>query len=328
MENNPLLSICIPTYNRAGHLKNCLDDIICQFADKKVQDLVEIVISDNASQDNTETLVKEYQNKHSNIKYFRNETNLGVDKNIINSVVKATGKYCWSIGDDDLIQNGSLKFIVNFLSQNNVALLTVNLNPFIDMEKSLKEDNNINEKFITYYDSPEEFYRKGCCQGILGIFIFDRDLYLKVDRTNYEEFWSYYEIILKMLPSSGLKLAYLSYPVIFTGQDYKWNKNGTILFTTIHVIGLFNKLRTFGYEKDFLDEEISKCAKSLPMILITAKIADLKCSFANFRLVCKYLYKYPSRLLVAVLIFFIPNSLFKALKSIKNKLKKNDNQRA
>ena len=47
--NKPLLSICIPTYNRSYYLKECLDCIVCQFRDKEVCDQVEIVISDNAS---------------------------------------------------------------------------------------------------------------------------------------------------------------------------------------------------------------------------------------------------------------------------------------
>ena len=136
MENKTVLSICIPTYNRARYLKQCLDNIVCQLKDEKTTDLVEVVISDDASQDDTQELAKKYQARFNNIKYFRNEKNLGMTGNIINSVLKATGKYCWSIGDDDFIQNGSLKFIVDFLSKKDIALLTVNFYPFIDINKS------------------------------------------------------------------------------------------------------------------------------------------------------------------------------------------------
>jgi len=325
MENKAILSICIPTYNRADYLKQCLDNIVCQFGDEKVKNSVEVVISDDTSKDNTAELVKKYQARFENIKYFRNEKNLGMTENIVNSVIKSTGKYCWSIGDDDLVQNGSLKFLVDFLSKNNLCLLSVNFHPFVDIKKSLEEVKNIDNKSISYFNSPENFYRKGCLQGILGIFIFDRNSYLETDRTNYEEFWSYYEIILRMLHSSKLKYAYLSYPVIFVGQDYRWNKNGGALFCTIHAKRVFEKLRKFGYEKNFIDQEVAGFSKSLPRALLGAKSYDLKCSFENLKLIYQELRGYPFHFFVALIIFLVPNPVIKGLKSLKNKL--NDNKR-
>lgn len=321
MKNEIILSICIPTYNRAEKLQQCLENIICQFKNDGIENLIEVVISDNASIDNTTEIVKKFQESFNNIKYFRNEKNIGMDENIINSVVKANGKYCWHIGDDDFIQNGVLEFLVDFLSKKEVALLTVNFHPFIDIRKSLEKDNNINQRFIIYSDSPVEFYKMGYCQGILGIFIFNRALWMKVDRKNYEEFWSYYEIILKMLPASHLPLAYLSYPVLFIGQDYNWNKNGAALFTALHVKKLFDKLRNFGYDGNFIDSEINGFAKKLPATVVAAKAADLKCTFDNLSLIYKEFYQYPIPLFLTTLVFFIPNHFIKILKNINNTLR-------
>ena len=62
MTKKPLLSICIPTYNREKYLKRLLDSIVSQkeFTDS---DDVEIVIDDGPSKDNTEVLVQEYKAK-------------------------------------------------------------------------------------------------------------------------------------------------------------------------------------------------------------------------------------------------------------------------
>jgi abequosyltransferase len=62
-KKEPLLSICIPTYNREKYLKRLLDSIVCQkeFTDT---DDVEIVVDDGPSTDNTETMVKEYIKKY------------------------------------------------------------------------------------------------------------------------------------------------------------------------------------------------------------------------------------------------------------------------
>ena len=69
--NKPLLSLCIPTYNRSQYLKKSIDSIVCQkeFLDGKV----EIVISDNASDDDTREVVKPYLRRFANIFYNRNE---------------------------------------------------------------------------------------------------------------------------------------------------------------------------------------------------------------------------------------------------------------
>lgn len=322
MTSRPLLSISIPTYNRAEKLQQCLEHIVCQLKDEEIKSNIEVVVSDNASEDNTAQVVKKFQESFDNIKYFRNEKNLGIDKNIINSVVKANGKYCWHIGDDDFIQNGSLKFLVDFLSKKEIAILTVNFHPFIDIDKSLKEDAGIDEKFIIYSDSPEEFYKKGHCQGTLGIFIFQREAWLKVDREHYEEFWSYYEIILKMLPLSHRKFAHLSYPILFIGQDYRWIEGGTSLFTFIHAINTYKKMKEFGYSEEFVQNEKDRMSNNLLKTVLGAKSFDLKCSSENMLLIYKNFQEYPIQLFLTMLVFFLPNSLIKKIKNIRNYLKR------
>ncbi len=96
-----LLSICIPTYNRVKQLDNCLNSIL--IASKNVNDFkFEICISDNDSKQNTEQVIKKYNNKMK-IKFNKNVNNLGFAMNGIKTVSMATGKYSWMIGDDDLL---------------------------------------------------------------------------------------------------------------------------------------------------------------------------------------------------------------------------------
>ncbi|MFC7419983.1 glycosyltransferase family 2 protein [Iodobacter arcticus] len=108
--SGPLLSICIPTYNRYKYLKECLDSIIIQ--DNKD---VEIVISDNASTDNTEELVLEYS-KELSIKYQRFESNQGFDINCTKVVSMATGQYCMILGSDDCLLQNSIVNIKSILA--------------------------------------------------------------------------------------------------------------------------------------------------------------------------------------------------------------------
>src|SRR3989344_5402735 len=316
MTEKPLLSICIPTYNRAEKLEQCLHHIAIQLNDEGLNTAIEVVVSDNASQDNTAQIVKKFQESFGNIRYFKNEKNLGIDKNIINSVVKAQGKYCWHIGDDDFIVPGSLKFLVDFFSKKEAALLTVDYHFFTNPGQVPTEDANISEALITYTDSPEEFYKKGYCQGTLGIFIFQQAEWLKVDRNNYEEFWSYYEIILKMLPASPLKLAHLDYPALLISQDYRWNEGGAALLTFINAVRTYKKLGQFGYSKEFVKHEKDRMSSNLFKTMLSAKSFGLPYSLKNLRLIFKNFQEYPLQLFLTTLVFFLPNRLIKTAKNI------------
>lgn len=70
----PLVSICIPTYNRSEQLKITLDTIINQ--KEFLEGLVEIVISDNASEDDTEQIGTAYSQRYENVFYYKNEENI------------------------------------------------------------------------------------------------------------------------------------------------------------------------------------------------------------------------------------------------------------
>lgn len=85
-----LLSICIPTYNRADALDDCLKSI----ANSEGYDdnLVEIVVSDNQSNDNTADIVLKYAQKYNNITYNKNTENIGGERNFIKVLSLGKGK--------------------------------------------------------------------------------------------------------------------------------------------------------------------------------------------------------------------------------------------
>lgn len=103
------LSICIPTYNRSKYLPELLDSILSQPEASKV----EIAISDNASTDNTEELIKAYQEKHENIVYLKLAENLGPDRNYFKAVEISSGQYAWLMGSDDKLADGSLALVLH-----------------------------------------------------------------------------------------------------------------------------------------------------------------------------------------------------------------------
>lgn len=115
MNNSPLLSICIPTYNRAQYLKNTLESIVSQKEFNSSN--VEIVISDNASTDNTEKIVKEFIGKYENIFYYKNEINI-LDRNFPFVLSKAHGELRKLCNDTLLFLPDSLEKILEIIKVN------------------------------------------------------------------------------------------------------------------------------------------------------------------------------------------------------------------
>ncbi|MCI9008304.1 MAG: glycosyltransferase family 2 protein [Lachnospiraceae bacterium] len=114
----PKLTIAIPTYNRAEKLIQCLQRVITYSQNKSI----EIIISDNASSDNTQEYMKYVKMTYSNIKYFRNDKNLGFDGNFLNCFEKASGEYVWLLSDDDFILPNAIESILYILAKNPICI--------------------------------------------------------------------------------------------------------------------------------------------------------------------------------------------------------------
>ena len=107
MEKRPILSICIPTYNRSQYLKQALEALVSNAA---FDDEVEIVISDNCSTDETEQVSKEYVAKYPNVKYFRNAENIR-DSNFCLALDRATGHYVKLMNDNLIVEDDGLQYM-------------------------------------------------------------------------------------------------------------------------------------------------------------------------------------------------------------------------
>jgi len=96
-KERPFITIGIPTYNRAdGFLRQAMQSALAQtYAE------MEIVVSDNASTDHTEELIKGFADQR--VRYFKHEENIGLKNNFNYCVEKSKGDYFLLLCDDDLI---------------------------------------------------------------------------------------------------------------------------------------------------------------------------------------------------------------------------------
>lgn len=161
MKKMPLLTIAIPTYNRAGYLALCLERIGEEIdsLDDEPHSQVKIYVSDNASSDETPGVIAEYKEKRpDNFEAVRNASNLGPDVNIAQCYDSVSTPYVWIVGDDDVILPGSLQKILDYLASTKVDILYVN-NYWFD--QSHMETPRKKEKHgVTSYRSATEFARR------------------------------------------------------------------------------------------------------------------------------------------------------------------------
>ena len=114
------LSICIATYNRAKFIGQTLESILDQLPVE-----AELVVVDGASPDNTEEIIRPYLARHTQLRYFRELENSGVDRDYDKAVAYARGTFCWLMTDDDLLCPGAVSRVMQTLT-SDLDLLVVN----------------------------------------------------------------------------------------------------------------------------------------------------------------------------------------------------------
>jgi len=105
----PLISICIPTFNRCEYLDFLLSTVLAQVGPDSVK--IEVVVSDNSSNDSTLLVADKYQKASLNLRYLRSHRNRGFNANLCSSVGASEGEYCWLMGDDDAFRPGAIEFV-------------------------------------------------------------------------------------------------------------------------------------------------------------------------------------------------------------------------
>lgn len=110
----PLLTLAVPTFNRSRYLETFLSAVAPQLA---AESRVELLISDNASPDDTGALVRHHQQRGLPIRYIRNDANVGADRNILQCFELAAGKYVWICGDDDVVEPTGIERVLRHLER-------------------------------------------------------------------------------------------------------------------------------------------------------------------------------------------------------------------
>jgi len=120
MGNLPLVSIGMPVYNGEKYIRFALNSLLCQ-------DYLntEVIITDNASTDNTQEICLEYMTLDKRVRYLRNESNVGAFNNFKRVFSLSHGKYFMWAACDDLWVPSFISSLYEILTSNPKAVLAM-----------------------------------------------------------------------------------------------------------------------------------------------------------------------------------------------------------
>jgi len=184
----PLLTIGIPTYNRAHELDNLLASIVREMK-TITPGLIDILVADNASEDNTREVVAKYQQECTAIQYIHTDVNQGMQSNFVRLMDACAGEYLHMIGDDEIVLEDGLSIILQALQANrNVSIFVFNYRYEAELDRPVHLVEACGHPIDTNVCNVQDFiFRHGWLWtlGNLGMVIVKTAPLRAVDRTPY-----------------------------------------------------------------------------------------------------------------------------------------------
>lgn len=152
----PLLTVAIPTFNRAQFLDLCLASLVPQVRGR--DDAVELVVCDNASIDGTSGVIEKYRQRFPRLRYLPSPADIGSDRNIARCFDAARGHYVLLFGDDDVLLPGAVDRILEALASAEHGVLF--LRPYGYDEDFVRERPLTWRSAPRVYFDAQRFFRK------------------------------------------------------------------------------------------------------------------------------------------------------------------------
>lgn len=212
MPINDVLSICIPTYNRAQLLRGCLENIIPQAREHEIP----IYISDNASEDDTAGIVSAARRKYRHVYYSKNPSNLGADHNIAIVLKRSRSKYAWLFGDKYRLFPGAVDAVLGQVPATECDLIVVNNSNtcYPDRRRDLRVKDIPGPSL--YSDANKLLGDLGWHMTMMSSLIFGSKI---IEKGNYEKYrgtqFSHMGVIFDYLSDQISSVLYISRPLFY-----------------------------------------------------------------------------------------------------------------
>lgn len=175
MQNNPLISIVLPTYNGEEYLREALDAILNQtYANW------ELIIVNDCSIDSTPSIIQEYINKDKRIRTINNEVNKEVPASLNIGFSEAKGEYYTWTSDDNYYYPNALEKMVEFLENNKEYGMVYTCT-------NLEENGKISDEIWCERPTNPISLLEICIPG--ACFLYRADIAKKVGKYNEKEYY-------------------------------------------------------------------------------------------------------------------------------------------
>lgn len=128
-----VLSISVAAYNMENYIRDTLNSVV----NSDVKDLVEVIVVDDESTDNTVKIVEEYISEYPNVIKLIKQKNQGPGSTFNAALKVATGKYIKMVDADDFVNEESLNYVVNQLKKIDCDMVLTKMDYFDDAEKKV-----------------------------------------------------------------------------------------------------------------------------------------------------------------------------------------------
>ena len=244
------LSICIPTFNRREKVLAQTDRIVKTGILAENQQ-VELVISDNNSDDNTYEDLLILYGKEPCITIYRQEKNLGIVGNLHFLFNIAKGSYIWFLSDDDPVNTSSINDVLSLITNSPCKFYLLN---FVT-DQSPKAYWNISEDYLSLFN--EETWGGF---GLLSVQVINKAAFTDFYNSNINyNLCQPVAISLYGLFYLGGKMCFDIVAITHHAGDYSW-KNRALQVASVYLYDSISELKKYGVD-DVYDNIISRLKK-------------------------------------------------------------------
>lgn len=293
--SKPILTVAIPTYNRV----QTLGKVLGQLSREKNQTF-SILVSDNASSDGTERVVRNLQKKMNNLRYHRNEKNLGPWGNTFNLYKLSKTRYIWFLSDDEEVLPGAIDAILYALNKYEPAVVLFNHIKIDPYGRRLMDGVSSD----TFYDDINklEDYGKLLRAGFLSIVVLEKIISPNVIKEKYINDNYFFQMTLVLLVlSDRFKFCEIAIPIVFRNTGYVSGE--FFKFTITDLLESVFVMNPKFDNKKFIENAKEQISKAL-MLYLSQKLGLFKFHNRLSLLTVKRIFRYYG--LTSLLILSFP----------------------
>lgn len=324
--SNILLSIAIPTVNRKLFLELTLNEFLPQI--RRNSGEVELVISNNASDDDTDVYLTELIEQYDFIKYYKSNVRLTLFDSFSKAADKASGKFLILWGDDDIPSPFFIETILKVISQKpNIGLIHFNrligYNNGLEM-RGLKIFKSTFRETESLYHSLTEFTENHLYEStFMSTVVFQKEDWKKGLTFNTQNHYGFEFLGTIYFGMNGKKSIYINYPLCIQRKPITrtWSSDWPLY----GLLGIPNMIIDFE-TKGFYENGYEIWYKSYNTLI--SYIYTLICAAAHkkkYKSLCKQINKhqksYFRKFLCYAIIYLFPSQTYHIIRKIQFKIK-------